>query len=841
MSNSQISRNTHEFYFTQFMSLLDTIHDYGNIGRAENVFNRNQENEDNAANTNSNSQEDISTSLNSILVDFVMLGYFHKYFRTILNLNDIYVTQEEKCNQANSSFVNMCKKFYFPTYADKLIFRSSNPEEIQKVLLFEELLKREITFDTSNIHNIDNPDIIPKNYVLLNLGNKGVEEKELKGKKNQFVDINDPINKAHTENGKLKKKYKIFTCEHVEKSSNNKIIFKYKNKSGLYNTNNPQDTLYQYLLKFLKCDRITFIRDANKIDKFIDDWKCYNGIFTKYDSFKRKIQTGGMPMVNSQSNSNNSNDAYSNIINEFQEYSLEKSQGELIFLDRVFVEYDKQASEFILKSSIKETPITININRSSNTNSKKYPKGLSQFLMLFDEINRKTFGYKKISSIGKDKKNALLEKIQKIGLKVIEFTYKITLKLDNEPNTNSQNKIQLPPDEFIKSLFDFKRAMDYLYVKACHSANTPGNMWYNFPGKEQGFTPDAEYCKTHKFVFVTGDRSAAAYSIYLGNPTIYTPVIPTTEDAKDEFFCHRGDHMVMIYNPMIKTSPRKNANGNAKVNAKNNADEEDDADEDDKVLDIFNNIKNTNNTNAALSSLFGELHITNDIFETYKQNCKTFMEQKNLPYKDRKRVLNVFNKGSNKTLDKINDKDKVDETERECRKFLGAASGGGNIAQTLSYKIPLNPVINFAEEGSPFYIFLHFYAQLEPQMTFFWFITYKTIFFICFGDDMDKADCETFVNVKQTRSQTNSVRNNSKPQGQSVKQTRSQLNSVPPEFMLIRNNNSFQQDQVQTPQRQQTQNSPKQSQSSPPRLQQVNNNTKQVRNTNTNKSLRRDK
>jgi hypothetical protein len=114
------------------MSLLDTIHDYGNIGRAENVFNRNQENENNVTNTNSNSQEEISTSLNSILVDFVMLGYFHKYFRKILNLKDIYVTQEEKCNQANSSFINMCKKFYFPTYADKLIFRSSNPEEIQK-------------------------------------------------------------------------------------------------------------------------------------------------------------------------------------------------------------------------------------------------------------------------------------------------------------------------------------------------------------------------------------------------------------------------------------------------------------------------------------------------------------------------------------------------------------------------------------------------------------------------------------------------------------------------------------------------------------------------------------
>jgi hypothetical protein len=453
--------------------------------------------------------------------------------------------------------------------------------------------------------------------------------------------------------------------------------------------------------------------------------------------------------------------------------------------------------------------------------------------MLFDEINRKTFGYKKISSIGKEKKTALLNKIKKIGLQVIEDTYKITLKIDNEANMNSSNIIQLQPDEFIKSLFDFKRAMDYLYIKACKSANTPGNKWYKFPGKEDGFTPDAEYCKNHKFVFVTGDRSAAAYSIYLGNPTIYTPVIPTTEDAKDEFFCHRGDHLVMIFNPMMKTSPRNNTNakGNTKVNVINNADEEDDADEDDKVLGIFNNIKNTNSTNAAISSLFGELNITSNVFDTYKKNCETF--QAELGKQNKKRVLNVFKKGPNKSLDKVFDKNKIDETKKECKKFLNAASGGGNIMNNLSYKIPLNPVINLAEEGSPFYIFLHFYSQLQDHMTFFWFITYKTIFFICFGDDMDKVNCANFLSFAETH---NKSQTNSKLQGQSVKQIYSQLNSVPPEFSLIRNNNSFQQDHVQTPPQRQSQFTPYLQEQT-----QVNNNTKTVRNTITNKSLRTDK
>lgn len=737
------SRMSHEYYFTQFMALLDTIHDYGNVGRAESILNRHIDlAEEGIEEGNTNTQQELSGSLNSILIDFVMLGYFHKYFRTIMNLKDMYITKEEQCQNADGSFVSMCKKFYFPTYADKLIFRSSNPEETQKLLVFEELLKKEITFDASNIHNIENQDIVPNNYVLLNLGNKGVEEKELKGEKNRFVDIQDPAAKAYTQSGKLKQKFKIFTCEHVGKSDNNKIKFKSKAMSGLYS--DGKATLYDFLLKFLKCEKITFIRDANKIDRFIDDSKCYYGIFTKYDSFTHKTQTGGMPMVNSDSN--DGNDVYNAYINEFQEYALEKSKGELIFLDKIFVEYDSSyRQKFKLRYSInKNQDKDININRASNTNSKKYPKGLSQFLMLFDEINRKTFGYKKLASIGKDKKTKLIQQIQKIGLQVIEDTYKVSLKLDNENEQNTGNIIKLYPDEFIKSLFDFKRSMDYLYIKACKAANTSGQTWYNFPGKDAEFMSTEQSCSQHKFVFVTGDRSAAAYSIYLGNPTIYTPVIPTTEDAKDEFFCHRGDHLVMIYNPSHRSTKRNALKNNAaKDNAEPEANDDNVGDDgDDRVVDVFDKLLqngNNINANAALSRIFGELRVSNDVFETYRTKCVSFMEDMKIPYDKKKRVLNVFNKGNNKTLDKTKDKEKVDETAKECDKFLRVSGGGGNLGSFLSFKIPLQLLVQFAEEGSPWYIFLHFYSQLHETITFFWFITYKTVFYTCFGDDMDKA------------------------------------------------------------------------------------------------------
>jgi hypothetical protein len=105
--------------------------------------------------------------------------------------------------------------------------------------------------------------------------------------------------------------------------------------------------------------------------------------------------------------------------------------------------------------------------------------------------------------------------------------------------------------------------------------------------------------------------------------------------------------------------------------------------------------------------------------------------------------------------------------------------------------------------------------------------------FFTYGDDMEKANCAKFISSEEKENRPQQR----KPQGQSSARP-SQLNSIPPEFALIRNNNSFQQqlqEQVQSPQRH--------TQTSSRSVQQIqtNDNTKLVKNTNNNKNVRRDK
>jgi hypothetical protein len=59
--------------------------------------------------------------------------------------------------------------------------------------------------------------------------------------------------------------------------------------------------------------------------------------------------------------------------------------------------------------------------------------------------------------------------------------------------------------------------------------------------------------------------------------------------------------------------------------------------------------------------------------------------------------------------------------------------------------VPLMNIESIATRGSPFYVFLHFYSQLTDSIDFFWLITYKTLFYVMLGDDMDKRDCSTFA------------------------------------------------------------------------------------------------
>ncbi len=100
----------------QILSILDTIHDYGNTSRVKKVIEK---------------KENIDEFNPAFIIDFLMLGYLHQYFRDIVGLSKSqhYLKQPRNCNvgefvnsKSTNKIVNLiCKEFYYPTYGDKII------------------------------------------------------------------------------------------------------------------------------------------------------------------------------------------------------------------------------------------------------------------------------------------------------------------------------------------------------------------------------------------------------------------------------------------------------------------------------------------------------------------------------------------------------------------------------------------------------------------------------------------------------------------------------------------------------------------------------------------------
>ena len=127
----------------------------------------------------------------------------------------------------------------------------------------------------------------------------------------------------------------------------------------------------------------------------------------------------------------------------------------------------------------------------------------------------------------------------------------------------------------------------------------------------------------------------------------------------------------------------------------------------------------------------------------------------------------------------VSSKKKIGEVKIRCEEELakirkgkqrakGGAKSGGNandipnnssgltyarqqLRSLLNDEIPLSKddIGTICEEGSPFYIFLAYYASLTPAMTFFWFLTFRSLMFFVFGDDMDRASCAGFVGTEE--------------------------------------------------------------------------------------------
>lgn len=851
----QIDRNKMQL----FLTIMDTIHDFSNINRL-----KEKKADDEAEEEFNDDLENVSKDLGSsaFLIDVLMLGLFKDTFRTVigLDLNKNYVKTNANCKEIKHKNTNVfnykpdalsqkiCKEFYLPTFENRILYRSEKPEELTMEILFAYLKNSgqsyEVIRGSIDKHMSDNASCLQ-----LDIGNKGVKESATRLK---YLDKeiheaiqnwdtkhipDDPYKyKTGNKKGQLRDEYLVYKCDLRYDDTNRKVYFKEIKPSGIYAHSDmslQSETLYNYLKKFWNNTDLFFLLDANQADNKWFHNHVYKGLFVKFDSASSDKND-----TNTSLQKQLSKELHPNVLNnisfggktggngnktEFQSYFLEKEKNELLLFDKLgcFNERGVDKIQYFYKTSI---PYTVDLNASSNNtgDNKNLKTGLPLFMLFINEINKKTMGYKNITRIPKETQQNLIDTTKNLALRVIEQVYQLTVKFTKNDIKDKSDFLQLTPYDFVYALFDIKRSMDYLFVKACYEANR----------KEAD----------EKYVFVSQDRSAICYSLLLGNPTILTPPVATTENGKNEK-CQRGQHYLVLYNPPASQAKNSQVKNKTQVqnqvrpqpsplrlpqNAINNAEAQN--------APQNANSKTKRLMNVAAQELdldiIAELPVEDDNNKLLYKNCQEFL--KLIERLENGEIIKGRLKDPYGTsgINQSNKK-RIETTKKSCAKHIDkypeyAQMVGGDGAfesSILKESVPLKDFDTWCEEGSPMYVFFQFYSQLTPTVSFFWFITFKSLLFFAYGDDMDKANCAKFMAF--TEKPTNASRNNSKT---NTNPTRSQLNSVPPEFMLIRNNSSIQQqqqEQVQTP------NTPRQQT-------QVNNNTNTVKNTNSKKSLRRD-
>ncbi len=756
----------------QILSILDTIHDYGNTSRVKKVIEK---------------KENIDEFNPAFIIDFLMLGYLHQYFRDIVGLSKSqhYLKQPRNCNvgefvnsKSTNKIVNLiCKEFYYPTYGDKIIYRSPSPEETIKTILFEYLKEQNIIYSEKNT---DWDNIKRSNCIKLKIGNK----KEGTG---------------------------IYSLENEDEQSE---LF-YKKISYFYNQN------------------VAFVADANKLN---NKWFCinnknytkYHGLFIDYDGFKQISEQKGGGNYNTNSDNNDDNELYDCFRKEFQNYGLTQENGELLKLINLNVLNNKL--EFISitlnKNKYIKKDFKINLDNKVDKND---PRGLSLFLLLFNEINKKTLGYLNFDKGDARSKN--LEKdIKSIGYNALKSKYNIGLDLIEINNIDNKAAI-LKPVDFILTLFDLKRSMDYLYVKATYEANLKNLQ--------------------DKYIFVSSDSSAVHYALLLNTPCILTPNVESN-----------GDHFIILYNPQNKFQENNNIQQviPLKTNtSKNNVLVNNAADiarsfikiiEPVNPLNTLDNIKNLktfvsdlsknqcqtfindyNSENEKITNPFTQRKVskTNNIIKKLYDKCtkqilleeekekeaQEFIKEIENEEQDERNenIIKIIKEGIQiktispskhfgevqiKTrLEKYNltledfcvylDRNKNDILVQEFNQKIILKSlsfkkvcptffkGGYNntilettdnsidyLDKILSNKIPLKDLTLLCEVESPMYIFFNFYKSLNYEIEFFWFIVFKSLLFFTFGDDMDKKDCKRYIEMNIHKRELINIKNMNK-------------------------------------------------------------------------------
>lgn len=489
----------------QFLSLMDTIHDFGDTGRTAEVIMSKVDNEN-------------TTFNNAVLLDFLMLAFIRDKFRNLIGLSkkQNYLQKKDDCStdKVNNNDIAqyMCETFYWPTYEKKVVFRSpTEPEYISKAFLFAS-----------------------KNYP------RDKKHNTIDGPLENTIPFETSIN-LYTNT------YNTLDALHI-----NQIQKTFQDILGpSQTTRNVLDETKKYTLGPSKIAR--YILDGNALNNDIFNGLTENGLFTEYDAIKSKAKSKGK---NTKGNGNSmtylaelpidddveqSPESFSFYTSEYfltKCSNQENIGGELLFLDKIGA-YQPLNRRHNLYFMYKNITYSIDVDQSSQNVS----NGLGLFVQLINAINERTLG---VSSLRQDVKDELKSKLEKLGLSLIRKRYSLILDFQDNTNANAnavhkldlgkkkqtkdQNFLYLERQDFIIALFDFKRAMDYLYVKACYEAN-----------KSQTDTT---------YVFVSSDRSAIWYALNLGCPCIQTRKAGLDKNGKKQ-------QKVIIYRPdLYKSRPK---------------------------------------------------------------------------------------------------------------------------------------------------------------------------------------------------------------------------------------------------------------------------------------------
>lgn len=249
-------------------------------------------------------------------------------------------------------------------------------------------------------------------------------------------------------------------------------------------------SMYDYLCLIYNAQRIVYVPDANSLGK---DLVClndlghptvYKGIFDKYD-FGNTGMVGGAPKKKPATN------APTCVQNEFQEYQLHAKDKELLLLPTMRVEFDHMLSTYILKH---RDDIDLQFKH-------KRQGGVPMFLDCL--LKMRTF-LGSMHYMTPKEKVQLEQELQSESLQIIQGMYRVSL---SKEDMKDRDKVRA----YLLSLFDLKRAGDYLAVKACTEANR------NAP-------------EGTKYVFISNDQLAILYALMQNVPCIQTTLMGRKKD-----------------------------------------------------------------------------------------------------------------------------------------------------------------------------------------------------------------------------------------------------------------------------------------------------------------------